>query len=430
MLTHDNITWTARAQISTMKELEELDNNDHFVSYLPLSHIAAQMIDMHCPMMTGNQVWFAQPDALRGSLGKTLKDVRPTIFFGVPRVWEKIYDKMQEVGKSTTGVKKILSTWAKGQSTQYWENNQYGGSKMPVIFYPLAQLLLGKVRDALGLDRCKACFVAAAPIETKVLKYFASVDIPILEIFGQSECTGPHTTNSHDGWKIGSVGRPLPGTITKFDPNNGELIYSGRHIFAGYMDMPEKTKETIDPDGLLHSGDVAKMDDDDREGIPNSGFVTITGRIKELIITAGGENVAPVLIEETMKDAMPALSNCMVIGDKRKFLSILFCLHVEIDENGVASTKLAGAALDISKKIGSTALTTDQVQTSAEWKKYFDEGMTAANKKAISRAQRIAKWALLDTDFTEPGGELTPTMKLKRSVVAEKYKSEIEVIYG
>lgn len=153
MLTHDNIVWTARSQLSTMQELETLDNNDHFVSYLPLSHIAAQMIDMHCPMMNGTQVWFAQPDALRGSLGKTLKEVRPTIFFGVPRVWEKIYDKLKEVGKTSSGVKKILVDWAKGQALQHWENNQYDGSKSTVLLFPLAQLLLGKVRDALGLDR-------------------------------------------------------------------------------------------------------------------------------------------------------------------------------------------------------------------------------------------------------------------------------------
>lgn len=172
------------------------------------------------------------------------------------------------------------------------------------------------------------------------------------------------------------------------------------------------------------------MDDNNREGQPSTGFITITGRIKELIITAGGENVAPVLIEEAMKEAMPALSHCMVIGDKRKFLSILFCLQVEMDENGAATNKLTGAALDTSKEIGSDAVTTQEVRKCDQWKKYFNEGMQAANLKAISRAQRVAKWFLLDTDFTEPGGELTPTMKLKRSVAAEKYKAEIEDIYS
>merc|ERR1712038_90871 len=429
MITHDNIIWTTKTQLTTSPELVGLTNDDHFVSYLPLSHIAAQMIDMHAPMIKGHQVWFAQPDALRGSLGTTLKDVRPTIFFGVPRVWEKIYDKMQEVGKSTTGIKKKISTWAKGKGATYWENHQYGGSQKSPFLCGLAFMLLGKVRVALGLDRCKACFVAAAPIEAKILNYFASVNIPILEVFGQSECSGPHTTNTHEGWKIGTVGRPLPGTTTKIDPVNGELVYGGRHVFAGYMDMPEKTNETISPDGFLHSGDVVKMDGDNWHG-EDTGFITITGRIKELIITAGGENVAPVLIEEEMKSAMSALSNCVVIGDKRKFLSILFCLHVEMNEDGSATNKLTGEALETSKAIGSSATTTDEVKGDAAWKKYFDEGMATANGNAISRAQRIAKWVLLDTDFTEPGGELTPTLKLKRNVVSDKYTAVIEDIYA
>ena len=151
MITHDNATWTADAQLSTMAR--PLDNNDHIISYLPLSHIAAQMLDMFCPMATGCQVWFAQPDALRGSLGATLKDVRPTIFFGVPRVWEKIYDKMQIVAKSSTGIKKKLSTFAKDQATQHWKANQFGSTEGEPWFYSVAQVLLGKVRVALGLDR-------------------------------------------------------------------------------------------------------------------------------------------------------------------------------------------------------------------------------------------------------------------------------------
>ena len=130
-----------------------LTNDDHIISYLPLSHIAAQMLDMYCPLLSGTQCWFAQPDALRGSLGTTLKEVRPTVFFGVPRVWEKIYDKMQIVAKSSTGVKKMISTWAKGKAANHWENHQYGGSMKSPFMIGLATKLLGKVRDALGLDR-------------------------------------------------------------------------------------------------------------------------------------------------------------------------------------------------------------------------------------------------------------------------------------
>mmetsp|Transcript_20013 Transcript_20013/g.29248 ORF Transcript_20013/g.29248 Transcript_20013/m.29248 type:complete len:480 (+) Transcript_20013:153-1592(+) len=428
MITHDNITWTTESMLTTMAR--RMHSEDHTISYLPLSHIAAQMLDMHCPMVSGNQTWFAQPDALRGSLGATLKDVRPTVFFGVPRVWEKIYDKMQEVAKSTTGLKKKLSTSAKGTAANYWEAHQYGGSGKTPCMYGLASKLLGKVRVALGLDRCMACYVSAAPIEVKILEYFASINIPILELFGQSECTGPHATNWKNAWKIGTVGRPLPGTITKIDPQNGEMIYSGRHIFAGYLNMQDKTDEAVDSEGFLHSGDVIDMDGCNQDDVPNTGFIKITGRIKELIITAGGENIPPVAIEEQMKDAMPALSNCMAIGDLRKFLTILFCLQVEInEESGLPTDKLAGEALETSKRIGSNATTTAKVKDCAKWKQYFDDGVATANSKATSRAQNVGKWALLPTDFTEPGGELTPTLKLKRSVAADKYSDVIEALY-
>ena len=156
MITHDNATWTAQAQLSTMPRT--MDYNDCIISYLPLSHIAAQMLDMYCCIMTGTQVWFAQPDALRGSLGATLKYVRPTVFFGVPRVWEKIYDKMQMVAKESKGLKKKISTWAKGRASQHWDNHQFGGSQKSPFMYGLASKLLGKVRLALGLDRVRHNF--------------------------------------------------------------------------------------------------------------------------------------------------------------------------------------------------------------------------------------------------------------------------------
>lgn len=349
----------------------------------------------------------------------------------MPRVWEKIYIKLLEVRRTSTGITLMLTDWAKSVATAHWESLEYGSEKSDSYFYFMAQTLLGVAHKALGLDRCENFFVAAAPIDPKIIKYFMSLDIPILEVFGQSECTGPHTVNNLRAFKVGTVGRPLPGTESKIDPETGELCYRGRHIFAGYMKMPDKTKEAIDPEGFLHSGDVVSFDGDDDPNIPPpSGFMTITGRIKELIITAGGENVPPVLIENELKKAMPALSNAMVIGDKRKFLTVLLCLEVEIDADGSASNKLTGAALLTSQQIGSRAITTAEARKDPLWKTYFDNGIRAANNKATSRAQNVGKWALLDTDFTEAGGELTPTLKLKRSVTAQKYHGVIEALYG
>ena len=326
----------------------------------------------------------------------------------------------------------MLSTWAKDTAAEYWESEKFGSTSGKPFFFFLAETLLHQAHIALGFDRCDAFYVGAAPTEVKILKYFASLNIPIMELFGQSECTGPHAVNTYTAWKVGTVGRPLGCTETKLGETDGELCYRGRHVFAGYMGMLDKTKEAIDPEGWLHSGDVAAIDKDHAPDIPQpSGFISITGRIKELIITAGGENVAPVHIEDELKAAMPALSNAMVIGDRRKFLTVLLCLRVEMDvEEGVASNKLTGQALATSKEIGSAATTTDEAREDVAWQKYLDEGIKAANKKATSRAQQIGKWSLLSTDFTEKGGELTPTLKLKRSVAAEKYADLIEAMYA
>jgi long-chain-fatty-acid--CoA ligase ACSBG len=430
MITNDNITWTIETLMGRTRK-GTLDHNDVMISYLPLSHIAAQMLDMHNPMATGTQLYFADANALKGSLGQTLKEVRPTVFFGVPRVWEKIYDKLQEVARSSTGIKKMLSTWAKGKAAAHWESLEYGSKSGSPFMLFLAKKLLHKAHLALGFDRCIQFYVSAAPIEVKILKYFMSLDIPIMELFGQSECTGPHAVNGYDAFKVGTVGRPLIGTETKIDEATGELCYRGRHIFAGYMGMPDKTTETIDSQGWLHSGDIVAIDSDHHPEIKKpSGFISITGRIKELIITAGGENVAPVLIEDELKAAMPALANAMVIGDKRKFLSVLLCLQVEPDIEGNPTNKLTGNALEAAKTIGSKAKTTNEARDDPKWKEYFDKGLEVANKKAISRASRVGKWTLLSTDFSEVGGELTPTMKLKRNVTAEKFADTIDAMYA
>eukprot|EP00981_Chlorochromonas_danica_P012258 scaffold4731_cov175-Ochromonas_danica.AAC.4 len=429
MISHDNITWTAQNIVDNYMTLNHLDR---VVSYLPLSHIAAQLIDIFCMMVIAGATYFAQPDALKGSLTVTLKEVRPTFFFGVPRVWEKIQEKMVEMGRQSTGVKKSLATWAKNCGMEKSRLAQFGkGGGAPWGYGCANSLILSKIKEALGLDQCKGCFTAAAPIAPETLWYFASLDIPVFEVFGQSECTGPHTVSFTRCWRVGYCGRPIVGTRSKIDPSTGELCYRGRHIFMGYMYMPKETAEVIDEEGYLHSGDVAEFDDNDDPHIPKpSGFMKITGRIKELIITAGGENVPPVLIENEMKAAMLALSNVMVIGDKRKFLTMLVSLKVVVDpETGVPTDNLAADSLHEAKRIGSAATTYSAAKNDPLWKAYLDAGVKAANKKATSNAQIVQKWVWLPEDFCEKHGELTPTLKLKRKVVTEKYASLIESLY-
>jgi long-chain-fatty-acid--CoA ligase ACSBG len=432
MISHDNITWTANNIISD--GYMDLNHEDRAISYLPLSHIAAQLIDIHCIMALGAAAYFAQPDALKGSLTKTMKEVKPTFFFGVPRVWEKIQEKMVQLGRESTGIKKFLSTLAKKIGTEKSKMAQFGaGGGAPCGYSCMNAIVFNAIRGALGLDQCKGCFTAAAPIAPETLWYFASLDIPVYEVFGQSECTGPHTVSAARQWKIGYCGRPIRGSETKIDAVTGELCYRGRHIFMGYMHMPEETAATIDADGFLHSGDVAAFDEHDQEGFVGgpSGFMKITGRIKELIITAGGENVPPVLIENEMKAAMVAISNVMVIGDKRKYLSMLVSLKTEVDkETALPLDQLAADALFVGEQIGSTARLYSEAIADPKWKAYIDQGVKTANKKTTSNAQVVQKWRWLPQDFSEKGGELTPTLKLKRKVVTEKYAALIESIYG
>mmetsp|Transcript_16952 Transcript_16952/g.12122 ORF Transcript_16952/g.12122 Transcript_16952/m.12122 type:complete len:673 (-) Transcript_16952:161-2179(-) len=433
MISHDNVTWTAR---NICAHYMNLTHTERVVSYLPLSHIAAQLIDIFCMMDLGGAVYFAQPDALKGSLTVTLKEVRPTFFFGVPRVWEKIEEKMVQIGRSNTGIKKALADWAKGLGKEKSRNFQFGGNKsLPFGFGCANSLILTKVKEALGLDQAKGCFTAAAPIAAETLWYFASLDIPVFEVFGQSECTGPHTVSSHGNWKIGYCGRPIRGSVSKIVPENGELCYKGRHIFMGYMYMVEETRNTIDAEGFLHSGDVAEFDENDQTepGFSKpSGFMKITGRIKELLITAGGENVPPVLLENNIKSILPAVANVMVVGDRRKYLAALVSLKTDVDlETMLPTDKLAADSLHVARtQLNSSITTYSAAKEDNVWFEYVNEGIKKANKMTASNAQVIQKWRWLPEDFSEKAGDLTPTLKLKRKVVTQKYEALIDSIYA
>jgi long-chain-fatty-acid--CoA ligase ACSBG len=200
----------------------------------------------------------------------------------------------------------------------------------------------------------------------------------------------------------------------------------------GYLYNAEKTQETIDDDGYLHSGDVAVFDQDNDPRVPApSGFLTITGRIKELIITAGGENIPPVLIENEMKHAMPELSTCLVIGDRRKFLSMLVALKCEVDpETAEPTDVLASESLFVGKSIGSTATTMSEAAEDPLWQKRITDGMKEGNSKTTSNAQIVQKWKMLPVDLSEKAGDLTPTLKIKRHNVYEKYKDLTDSIYA
>merc|ERR550534_449655 len=447
MLNHDNLTWISHV-MATYMGLR--DGKDTFLSYLPLSHIAAQITDIYIPLSTGGTVYFAQPDALKGSLVDTLREVRPTTFFGVPRVWEKIYEKMREVGKSARGIKLTVAKWSKGIGLKYNRRRMEGRNSKPFGYSLANALVFKKVRKGLGLDRARLVLSGAAPLSTEVFEYFMSLDIPILEAYGMSESTGPHCVNSVvKGFQKSAAGKTTPGAITKIQnpdkDGNGEILMGGRHIFMGYLNDPVKTSETINKEGFLCTGDVGHMD--------KYGFVYITGRIKEILITAGGENVAPVLIEDNIKMECPIVSQAMVVGDRRKFLSVVLTLKTEVEPNTqepsailtratsnwcreVADLPMAYTVTDIMNAVarGTTCKDRNPEPNSYEYQcvrlvKAIDSAITRANSKAISAAQRVQKWSILPTDFSINGGELGPTMKMKRSFIADKYSDTIERFY-
>ncbi|XP_070689704.1 long-chain-fatty-acid--CoA ligase ACSBG2-like [Pempheris klunzingeri] len=425
MLSHDNLTWTAHtaASMVNINYAEEV-----VVSYLPLSHVAAQIFDMWMCISFAVTTYFAEPDALKGSLVTTLKEARPTCFLGVPRVWEKMQEKMKAVGAKVSPMKKRVADWAKSIGLQYNYSVMNRENRVPWGFMLANNVVFKKVRAALGLDRCKVCFTGAAPITKESLEYFLSLNIPLLELYGMSESSGPHTISLNDDYHITSCGKVIPGCKTKLDKpdkeGTGEICFWGRHVFMGYLNMPDKTAEAIDEDGWLHSGDLGRHDQRD--------FLYITGRIKELIITAGGENIPPVPIEDALKAEVPIISNAMLVGDKLKFLSMLLTLKCAMDDNGEPTDDLSPEALDFCQQHGVTATKVSEIISNKEPAIYkaIQEGFERINAKATSNAQRVQKWIILERDFSVVGGELGPTMKLRRPIVVKMHEEKINEMYA
>jgi len=432
MLSHDNLTFTAR----TLVEHYGLqDMVERFVSYLPLSHVAANIMDIFMVTQCLGTLYFANRDALKGTLVSTLKEATPTVFFGVPRVWEKIREKMVQVGKANTGFKRAFGSWAKKTGLDY-NKAKIGGRRGGRLSFKIAEkIVFSKVKEELGFGQTHSFFSAAAPISTEVLEYFMSLDIKILEIYGMSEISGPQTGNDYEYFRPGTIGKDLPGFHTKLDkeaagvaeicPGAGELCMRGRNVFMGYLGAEEKTRDVFDADGWHHSGDVGQMDE--------QGFYTITGRIKEILITAGGENVPPFIIEDMVKKELPCLSNVVLIGDRRKFLSCLVTLRVEVDNETLEpKSKLERDTLEWCKEQGSKAETLDDVLRGPDTivMEAIQAGIDRYNKRANSNAQKIQKWTILPTDFSIPGGEIGPTMKVKRHFVMKKYSDNVDKLYA
>lgn len=425
MLSHDNMLHDARLLFLSAQLSEK---SDIIVSYLPLSHVAAQLCDIIGTVLAATTVYFADKNALKGSLVETLLVAQPTLLFGVPRVWEKIYEKMQEKARSNGVIKTWIARWAKAQGLYYHMNKMNGVDYKHWSYIFAKWLVFDKIKAALGLHKCRIFISAAAPLNTDIKKYFLSLDIPILEAYGMSECGGAHTLCDFKEYRMHGVGIPLPGVYTKLDNidehGEGEVCMGGRHVFMGYLNEPEKTAEAKDKNGWLHSGDLGKID--------SNGILSITGRIKELIITSGGENIAPTNIEQAILSELLALSNAMLIGDKRKYLTALVTLKSNMDsETGEPLDTLNPDVLKWAKSIGSYAETVTDVISSRDPLIYVEIGkaIKRANAQAASNAQKVQKFEILPHDFSIPTGELGPTLKLRKNIVLNMYADLIDKMY-
>uniref|UniRef100_A0A452QA78 Long-chain-fatty-acid--CoA ligase ACSBG2 n=1 Tax=Ursus americanus TaxID=9643 RepID=A0A452QA78_URSAM len=413
MLSHDNITWTASTVAKNSGLSCAAEKQEVVVSYLPLSHIAAQMMDVWVPMKIGAFTYFAQPDALKGTLISTLQEVKPTAFLGVPRIWEKMQETIKANGIKFSTAPDILTH--RIQDT-------------PMSYRMAKALVFSKVRSDLGLDYCHFFISGAAPLNQETSEFFLSLDMPISEIYGMTECTGPHTVSNQNNYKIHSCGKIMAGCKNMLYQESkdgvGEICAWGRHVFMGYLEMEDTTREVIDEEGWLHTGDLGRMD--------SQGFLYITSRIKEILITAGGENVAPIPIENLVKEKIPIISNALLVGDGAKFLSMLLTLKCEVDgKSGEPLDKLSLEAIHFCRKLGSHVSTVSEILELQDPLVYraIQQGIDAVNREAISNAQRIHKWVILEKDFSVSNGELGPTTKVRRHFITQKYKKQIEKFY-
>jgi long-chain acyl-CoA synthetase len=316
-------------------------------------------------------------------------------------VWEKFHAGLAARLGEVTGGKRKLLDWARRVCSEVNARRDRGEAigRLLQLQYALAdRLVISKLKAALGFDRARVLSSGAAPIAPDVLAFFSSIDLPIREVYGQSEDSGPTSYNLVGRTRIGSVGPPLPGVEVKLG-DDGEILVRGPNVFMGYYKEPQATAEAL-VDGWLCSGDLGALDKD--------GFLTITGRKKEIIITAGGKNIAPKNIEAALKQS-PLVGDVIVIGDRRKFLSAL----ITLDE-----TAAARLAPDAGVQLAGAPAIRAAVQ------KQVDEV-----NETLARVEQIKKFTILPRAFSIADGEMTPTMKLKRKVIAQRYATEIDAMY-
>jgi long-chain acyl-CoA synthetase len=402
LLTHRNITY----EMAAADTMGVIVPRVRWVSYLPLAHIAERMFSIYLPIHTVGHVHFCPETA---QLVRVIGKVRPTAFFGVPRVWEKIRAGIQALltAEQDEG-KRAAVRQAMDTGRRYVESCQYGHTTSPELeaqFREADQQVLGPIRSLLGLGQAVSVSSAAAPLPPDVAAFFAGLGMKILDVYGMTETTGAFTANTPTEFKLGTVGRPTVGMEVML-AEDGEILVRGPLITPGYLNRPDLTDALIDAGGWLHTGDIGTIDAD--------GFVSVTDRKKELIITAGGENIAPAAVENLLV-AHPLIGQALAYGDRRPYVVALLTLD---GEAAPAWARARGITAD------SLAALASDPQVLAE----VAAGVVAANER-LARAQQVKQWRVLPVEWTAETEELTPTLKLKRRVVHAKYADVIDSLY-
>jgi long-chain acyl-CoA synthetase len=399
MLTHGNVL----SEIQLIGDLLPVTDDDQQLLYLPLAHIFARMLEF-VSIKKGVTTAFAESIP---KLVENLGEIRPSFFGSVPRIYEKVYAKVQGQAAEGGTVKKAVFDWAVGVGKQVSNLRQQGRS-VPLALemqYRVAErLVFSKLQEKLG-GRVKFMISGGAPLGREIAEFFHAAGLLVLEAYGLTETTGATSVNRPERFRFGTVGPVIPGVEVRF-ADDDEILVRGPHIMKGYYKQPEATREVLEPDGWFHTGDIGKMED---------GFLRITDRKKDLIKTSGGKYVAPQNLENLLKQASPLVSQAMIHGDNRKFVSAL----ITLDEENLRSFAQGRGVMGDYATLAQRPEVKDAVQVIVD----------QVNARCAS-FEAIKKFAILPRDLSQEAGELTPTLKVKRKVVTEKYRSLLDGFYA
>ena len=382
------------------------DERDERMCFLPLCHIAERMGGEYFSLYTGAKLNFVENPE---TIPENVREIAPTVFTAVPRVWEKFYSGVMIALKESTWLQQTAYAWSIGVGTRIADRviaGQPVGTTLKIKFTLARWLALNNARKLIGIHRARFCVTGAAPISPELVRWYMALGVPMLEVWGMTETCGAATGVPANRMKPGSIGPAASFNEIRLDPATGEILVRGSNVFMGYLNLPDKTAETLDADGWLHTGDVGVVDSD--------GFYRITDRMKDIIITAGGKNVTPSELENELKFS-PYITDAVVIGDKRAYLTVIIMVDHENVEKFAQD-----ADIPFSNYASLTRATEVQELIQSE--------IDRVNKK-FARVEQIKKFFLLDTQLTAEDEELTPTMKLKRKLVEKKYATRIEAMY-